>query len=60
MANKKYEEIAEELSELGYECDAALVEKVIEYHRSNPLPNDAALFGNIIGAAQERKIKIEA
>ena len=62
MPKELTEEITNEvlaaLEEVGYETDAETVKAVLEHHRSNPLPDNAALSGSILYELQLRHIQI--
>jgi SOS response regulatory protein OraA/RecX len=58
LTDKRKQEVSEEMQDLGYDCDGDLVERVLNWHRENPLPNDAALAANILDSLQKKGVTI--
>jgi len=55
---EKIQEVNNEMLELGYDCDESLVLEVLNYHRRNPLKNNAALAANILAHLSEKGVDI--
>lgn len=56
--DKKIEEVVKEMEELGYEVTPEKVEALLEWHKANPMVEDAALASNILYALESKGIKI--
>lgn len=55
--DEKVQEVVEEMQELGYDLTPDRVTDLLEWHKKNPMSENAALAANILIALESKGIK---